>query len=143
MVYKHSQIPPINTLEEARCILNVAHAERDVCLAEKNLADSRVRETLLRAKLYRMQAKLAHRKLMAANLNVGKVLGVIRRSGQSRALKVGTREARPRVQKSNGEFIFSIPIIYRLMSSFYSDMYYVDISSGSRVNQDRIAVNLD
>lgn len=110
-MFTSTKIQAIDTLEEAQCILKIAHAEREVCLAEKNLADSRVKETVLRTKLYRIQARLAHQKVIAANLNVGKVLGVIRRSGQSRALKVGTREARPRVHKFKGEFMFAISIL--------------------------------
>jgi hypothetical protein len=80
-------MPLVETLEEARCLLGVVHAEREVCRKEKELAYSRVKESMRRIQLYRIHAQTLERKLHQANRRVGKARSIIRRSGQSAAFR--------------------------------------------------------
>lgn len=95
-------------LEEAKCFLGVAHAERDVLCAEKILADVRLKETIIKAKLYRIQIARAKNRLANADLHVGRArfgLGQARRatmtasSSPCRIQKVSTCRPRTTVGK--------------------------------------------
>jgi|SRR5882762_1092072 hypothetical protein len=68
-------------MEEANCLLGVAHATRDVCRATKRLADYRVKETLLRAELYRLHATKAEQQLRVAEMDVGRTRLMVRKGG--------------------------------------------------------------
>jgi len=68
-------------LEEANYFLGVAHAARDICCATKRLADYRVKETLLRAELYRLHAAKAEQQLRTAEMDVGRARLMVRKEG--------------------------------------------------------------
>lgn len=70
---------PPDTVEEAQCLLSLAHAERDLQHAEKRLADVRVKQCKLRVRMYSLQAKKAAKRLGEAELEVGRVSLDIRR----------------------------------------------------------------
>jgi hypothetical protein len=70
-----------DSLEEANCLLGVAHAARDVCRTAKRLADYQVKETLLRAELYRLHAAKAEQQLRVAEMDVGRARLVVRKGG--------------------------------------------------------------
>ena len=70
---------PPDTIEEAECLLSLAHAERDLQHAEKRLADVRVKECKLRVQMYSLQAKKAAKRLGDTELEIGRVSLVIRR----------------------------------------------------------------
>jgi hypothetical protein len=77
----------LTTLDEARHFFWVACAERDACQAENELMASRIKATLLHMKLYCIQAEQLQVKLHTANLHVGEVRSIVRRSGYSAVLK--------------------------------------------------------
>jgi hypothetical protein len=54
---------------------------------EKELLKFRIRENLYRVRLYRIRAKRASQRLHLANGRVGKARNLVRKSGQSEALK--------------------------------------------------------
>jgi hypothetical protein len=90
-----------DNLEEAKCLLGVAHATRDVCRAIKRLADYRVKETLLRAELYQLHATKAEQQLRVAEMDVGRARLVVRKGGFFRSSMSGPSSRR--VKHNRGE----------------------------------------
>jgi len=89
-----------DNLEEANCLLGVAHAMRDVCRATKRLADYRVKETLLRAELYQLHATKAEQQLRVAEMDVGRARLVVRKGGFFRSMS-GPSPRRVRHNRGN------------------------------------------
>ena len=52
-------MPPKGLIAKADCIVDVAQAIKDVCEAEERLAKCRVKESMLRTRLYQIQAAMA------------------------------------------------------------------------------------
>jgi hypothetical protein len=84
--------PPISTpadtsVEEAECLLEIAHARRDAFRAQKMFADYRIKETLIRVQLYQIRAAKAGKRLFEAHLDVGRAricVGKARKEANSR-----------------------------------------------------------
>jgi hypothetical protein len=96
-----------DSLDEANCLLRVAHAARDVCRTAKRLADYQVKETLLRAELYRFQAAKAEQQLRVAEMDVGRARLVLREGGffrPSRSASPSPPRVRHRRSKSRLEY---------------------------------------
>jgi hypothetical protein len=96
-----------DSLDEANCLLGVAHAARDVCRTAKRLADYQVKETLLRAELYRFQAAKAEQQLRVAEMDVGRARLVLREGGffrPSRSASPSPPRVRHRRSKSRLEY---------------------------------------
>lgn len=68
-------------MQEAECLLDLAHAKRDIQKAAKRLADTRLKESRLRARLHQLQAQEATRLWGDAEVDVGRMNLVIERSG--------------------------------------------------------------
>ena len=66
----NSQLPPTGLLAEASTIVKVVQAERDVHIAEQRLARCHIKESLLKARLYKIQDAMAKR---LAQISSGKV----------------------------------------------------------------------
>jgi hypothetical protein len=56
---------------EAECLLGVANAKKDVCYAQKVLADCLIKEAIMRTRLYRLSAAMASKSLTHAHFDVG------------------------------------------------------------------------
>lgn len=69
------------SLEEAECLLDLAHAKRDSQRAAKHLADTRLRESKLHTRLHLLQAKKATQVWGDAEVDVGCMSLTIERSG--------------------------------------------------------------
>lgn len=69
------------SVSEARCLLDIARASRDICCAKKRLADAILKETTLRVQYYTIQAVNAARGLEDAELDVGRISLVVQNSG--------------------------------------------------------------
>lgn len=80
MIADNGQHTP-SSLEEAECLLNLAHAKRDSQRAAKRLADTRLRESKLHTKLHLLQAKQATRVWVDAEVDVGRMSLAIETSG--------------------------------------------------------------
>ena len=65
-------LPPEGLLVEANCIISVAQAERDIRAAEEKLARLHVKESILRARLYKVQAAMGARLVQISDAQVGK-----------------------------------------------------------------------
>jgi len=61
--------------------LDASRAQRDVCLAEKKLADSIIKENDALGRLYKFQAGEAQKQLVDANVSIGYIRHSIRKSG--------------------------------------------------------------
>ena len=91
-----------DNLEEANCLLGVVNATQDVCRATKHLADYRVKETLLRAELYRLHATKAEHQLRVAEMDVGRARLVVRKGGFFRPSGMSTPSPR-RLRHNRGK----------------------------------------
>ncbi|KAI6020331.1 hypothetical protein PISMIDRAFT_45530, partial [Pisolithus microcarpus 441] len=67
--------------EEANFVLEAAHAQRNVCILEQQLAAAKVEEMVALGNLYRFRAQEAEHKLEDANIDVGRIRHDIRKSG--------------------------------------------------------------
>ncbi|KAG1720574.1 uncharacterized protein EDB91DRAFT_1256913 [Suillus paluster] len=87
-------------LREARAILvlDASRAQRDVCLAEKRLADSIIKENDALGRLYRFQAGEAQKQLVNANIGIGYIRHSIRKSGIALL-----EESKPRKRRRTSE----------------------------------------
>lgn len=61
---------PKGLIAEATCIVNVAEAECDVHMVEKQLAHCHVKESILKARLYRIQTAMANGLVQILNSHV-------------------------------------------------------------------------
>lgn len=69
------------SLEEAECLVELAHAKRDSQRAAKRLATIRLRESRIRTRLHLLQAQEATRVWGDAEVDVGRIILMIERSG--------------------------------------------------------------
>ena len=65
-------MPPKGLLAEADCIVSVAQAVREVREAEERLAICRAKESILRSRLYQVQAAMANRLKQISLTQVGR-----------------------------------------------------------------------
>ncbi|KAG2132154.1 uncharacterized protein EDB93DRAFT_1107984 [Suillus bovinus] len=66
---------------KAQLVLNATRAQRNVCLAEKTLADCVVQQNIVLGRLYQFEATEAGRKLEDADINIGYVRHSVRKIG--------------------------------------------------------------
>ncbi|KAF7975992.1 hypothetical protein HWV62_8154 [Athelia sp. TMB] len=76
-----SDIPAPRTLEEAACILNLAHTSRNIKETQRKLARQHAKECRYLARLYELQAGCADAWLGEADLDVGQVTSAVRHNG--------------------------------------------------------------
>lgn len=68
-------------MEEATCLLNLAHASRGIEESRRNLARQRAKEYRCLAQLYELQARNANGRLSDADLDIGRATSAVRHSG--------------------------------------------------------------
>ncbi|KAG1747220.1 uncharacterized protein EDB91DRAFT_1245657 [Suillus paluster] len=85
---------------KAQLVLNVTQAQRDVCLAEKTLADSVLKQNVALGKLYEFEATEAERKLEDADIDIGYVHHSVCKSGITLLEDFATSKPRKHCRKS-------------------------------------------
>ncbi|KAG1724337.1 uncharacterized protein EDB91DRAFT_1255301 [Suillus paluster] len=85
---------------KAQLVLNVTRAQRDVCLAEKTLTDSVLKQNVALGKLYEFEATEAERKLEDADIDIGYVHHSVRKSGITLLEDFATSKPRKRRRRS-------------------------------------------
>lgn len=65
----------------------VASGDRDVCVAEKQLLERKLKIAAIRLRLYRIQANKAAERLSAADIELGRVRCLLRQHGFHRLLQ--------------------------------------------------------
>ncbi|KAF7982862.1 hypothetical protein HWV62_25084 [Athelia sp. TMB] len=76
-----SDMQPPSSLEEANCLMHLAHTKRAIYATTKKLSKKRAQEYKLRAHLYELQARRADVKLGEADLDIGRASFAVRNSG--------------------------------------------------------------
>ncbi|KAF7975803.1 hypothetical protein HWV62_8485 [Athelia sp. TMB] len=76
-----SDVQPPTSLEEAKCIMSLAHVTRDTHAMAFRLSKKRAQECKLRAQIYELQARKTEARLEEADLDVGRASWTLRRRG--------------------------------------------------------------
>ncbi|KAG1816958.1 hypothetical protein EV424DRAFT_1540659 [Suillus variegatus] len=85
---------------KAQLVLNATRAQRNVCLAEKTLADCVVQQNIALGRLYQFEATEAGRKLEDADIDIGYVRHSVRKIGITLLEDFPTSKPRKRRRKS-------------------------------------------
>jgi hypothetical protein len=107
------EIPPHN-VEEAKCLLAIVRAEREVRRAEAQLADRLITKGHVWSEYRRLKAVEAWKKLGDAEMTVGQLRSVLSKSGFSCSeltLAVRRSKARSRHQQRGAPYSFTLFIL--------------------------------
>ncbi|KAL0948605.1 hypothetical protein HGRIS_011162 [Hohenbuehelia grisea] len=67
--------------EEAQCLLELARGDREVHVAEKAFIDQQVKAAALRVRLYRLRSSQAAQRILAAELEIGRIRCLLSQTG--------------------------------------------------------------